>query len=72
MFYKYDKETLQFKKVNWISLGAKLLTIIVVSSLVVGWTVTQNKKIIVKLKLCLSWQNRISLVRKSLNQKYGS
>ena len=44
MFYVFDKETLQLKKVSWVSLGAKLLTAFIVLSLVVGWTVTPKQR----------------------------
>jgi hypothetical protein len=44
MYYKFDKKDLNYVKVNWISMGLKILSGVVVTSMILGWSFKPEAK----------------------------
>jgi len=44
MYYKFDKNELKYVKVNWVSMGLKVFVIVLVSSMMLGWSFNPESK----------------------------
>ena len=78
MFYKFDKNELRYVKVNWISMGLKVLSRLVLFLFILGWGIkpnvkenyTENEVMIIMSKHNQFSENKLIDIIKGLNFKF--